>query len=171
MEDNKFSNEMPEEVLLIPTPRKIRINSACAERAYGLFDTKTGTQVKDFVKGNGGTIEFNDLDPAMHYNVGVIENPGDEKPEFAMIWAARMRDVTDDILKNSNDLPIEYPRAYQVIFKDGNSKDNPIGNSVGNPMAMLTVFMIWLMIVAKQSVKLHNYPATNLILRWFGLSE
>ena len=53
MAQEKFSNEAQEEVLLIPKPRRIQINRAQSQRAYGLFDTKTGTQVKDFVKGNG----------------------------------------------------------------------------------------------------------------------
>ena len=127
MEQEKFSNDAPEQVLLVPKPRRIQINCTESQRAYGLFDTKTGTQVKDFVKGNGGTIEFNDLDPSMHYDVGVIENPGDDKPQFAFIWAKKMRDVTDDILKNSNDLPIVYPRTYTIKYKDG----NPVGNANG----------------------------------------
>ena len=111
----------PEQVILIPKPRIIRIIPSQSQRAYGLFDTKTGTQVTDFVKGNGEQIEFKDLNPDMHYDVGVIENPGDVKPQYAFIWANKMRDVTDDILKNSNDLPIEYPQIYKVIFNDNNS--------------------------------------------------
>ena len=113
--------DAPEQVILIPTPRTIRIIPSMPERAYGLFDTKTGTQVKDFVKGNGEEIEFKDLSPDMHYDVGVIEGMGDDKPYFAIMWNQYMRDVTDDILKNSNDLPIKYPCAYQVIFNDKNS--------------------------------------------------
>ncbi len=120
--------DAPEQVILIPTPRTIRINPAQPERAYGLFDTKTGTQVKDFVKGNGEQIEFRDLDPNMHYDVGVIENPGDKKPQFAIAWNTYMRDVTDDILKNSNDLPIEYPRIYYI--KDNDNNTNGIYNLV-----------------------------------------
>ena len=61
------------------------------------------------------------------YDVGVIENPGDEKPEFAIIWTGQMRDITDDILKNSNDLPIRYPEIYKIRYKDG----NPVGNANG----------------------------------------
>ncbi len=80
MKQEKFSSEAPEEVLLIPKPRRIEINETLSQRAYGLFDTKTETQVKDFVKGNGGQIEFNDLDSNMHYDVGVIENIGEDKP-------------------------------------------------------------------------------------------
>ena len=120
MEQNKFSNDAPEQVILIPNPRIIKINPAQSERAYGLFDTKTGTQVSEFVKGNGEQIEFDNLDPNMHYDVGVIENPGDEKPQFAIAWMPNMRDVTDDILKNSNDLPIAYPSTYTIRYKDGN---------------------------------------------------
>ena len=120
MEQEKFSNEMPEQVLLVPKPRRIEINNAHAYRAYGLFDTKTGTQVKDFVKGNGGTIEFDNLDPSMHYDVGVIENPDDEKPQFAIIWTQEMRDDTDNFLKNSNDLPVEFPCDYYIIDNGNN---------------------------------------------------
>ena len=115
MEKDRFSNDAPEQVLLVPKPRRIEINSACPERAYGLFDTKTGTQVKDFVKGNDGQIEFDNLDPAMHYDVGVIENPGNDKPEFAIIWTLPMLDDTDEILSNSNDLPVEYPCVYTIL--------------------------------------------------------
>ena len=93
MVPDKFTDEMPK-VTLIPNPRRIEINHACAQRAYGLFDTKTGTQVKDFVQGNGGTIKFNGLEPSMHYDVGVIENSGDDKPEFAWIRSFRMKDDT-----------------------------------------------------------------------------
>ena len=32
-----------------------------------------------------------------------------------------MHDETEEILSSSNDLPIEYPRTYKVILKDGNS--------------------------------------------------
>ncbi len=121
MKQEKFSNEAPEQVLLIPKPRRIEINCTLPARAYGLFDTKTGTQVKDFVKCNGGQIEFDNLDPNMHYDVGVIENMGDDKPQFAINWSEAMRDVTDEILKNSNDLPVVYPEIYKVRYKDGNS--------------------------------------------------
>ncbi len=117
--EKKF--DTPEQVILIPRPRRIRINGTLAQRAYGLFDTKTGTQVTDFVKGNGEQIEFMDLDPNLHYDVGVIEDMGDDKPYFAIMWNKVMRDVTDDILKNSNDLPIEYPETYQVIFNDNSN--------------------------------------------------
>ena len=137
MEQNKFSNEAPEQVILIPSPRTIRINPAYSERAYGLFDTKTGTQVTDFVKGNGEQIEFNNLNPDMHYDVGVIENPGDVKPQYALIWANEMRDVTDDILNNSDNLPVEYPRTYTIRYKDGNGTYDLIddkGETVGQVM-------------------------------------
>ena len=113
--------DAPEQVILIPNPRIIKIDPAQSERAYGVFDTKTGTQVTEFVKGNGEQIEFDNLDPNMHYDVGVIEGTGDNKPYFAIMWNEQMRDVTDDILKNSNDLPIEYPCAYDVIFNGNNS--------------------------------------------------
>ena len=127
MEHSKFSNDMPEQVLLVPNPRRIEINCAQAQRAYGLFDTATGTQVKDFVKGNGGTIEFSDLNPSMHYDVGVIENPGDEKPQFAIAWNHIMRDDTESFLSNSDNLPIEYPKIYTIKYKDGTSKGNANG--------------------------------------------
>ena len=134
MEKNKFSIDSPEHVILNPKPRIIKIIAAQAERAYGLFDTKTGTQVTDFVKGNGEQIEFNNLNPDMHYDVGVIENPGDVKPQYALIWANEMRDVTDDILNNSDNLPVEYPRTYTIRYKDGNGTYDLIddkGETVG----------------------------------------
>ena len=134
MEQEKFSNEMPEEVLLVPKPRRIVINPSLPQRAYGLFDTKTGTQVKDFVKGNGGTIEFTDLNPDMHYDVGVIEGTGDEKPEFAIIWTQEMRDDTESFLSNSDNLPIEYPSTYTIRYKHNNSGGGSSGGSVGNPI-------------------------------------
>ena len=84
MEQNRFSNEMPK-VTLIPKPRRININCTLSQRAYALFDTDTGTQVKDFVKCDGEKIEFDNLDPNMHYDVGVIENMSDEKPQFTIM--------------------------------------------------------------------------------------
>ncbi len=112
-------------VTLIPKPRRIEINCTQQIRAYALYDTKTGVQVKDFVKCDGGQIEFDNLDPNMHYDVGVIENigdmGGDEKPQFAIMWSEVMRDTTDEILKNSNDLPVNYPRAYRIKYNDNNS--------------------------------------------------
>ena len=120
MEQNKFSNEMPK-VTLVPKPRRIAIDCTLLQRAYALFDTKTGTQVKDFVKCKGEKIEFDNLDPNMHYDVGVVENMGDEKPQFAIVWNMRMRDETDTILKNSNDLPVYYPEPYLIKYKDGNA--------------------------------------------------
>ncbi len=120
MEQNRFKNDSPEQAILIPIPRIIRIIPSKSERAYGLFDTKTGTQVSEFVKGNGEQIEFDNLDPNMHYDVGVIEDMGDEKPQFAIMWNQYMRDDIDDILKNSNDLPIEYPCDYRIIDNGNN---------------------------------------------------
>ncbi len=122
MVQDKFSDKMPE-VLLVPKPRRIAINCTLEIRAYGLFDTVTGTQVKDFVKCDGKQIEFDNLNPNMHYDVGVIENMGDEKPQFAIMWSIQMRDDTEEILKNSNGLPIEYPHVYHVKFNDSNSKN------------------------------------------------
>lgn len=112
MRKNKLSDE---QAVLIPTPRIIRIIPAHAQRAYGLFDSKTGTQVKDFVKGNDEQIEFNNLDPNMHYDVGVIEGMGNDKPQFAITWTVPMRDDTDEILKNSNNLPVDFPAAYTIL--------------------------------------------------------
>ncbi len=120
MVQDKFTDEMPE-VTLIPKPRRININCTQQIRAYGLFDTVTGTQVKDFVKCKGEKIEFDNLDPNMHYDVGVIENMGNEKPQFAIIWSAQMRDMTEEILKNSNDLPVIYPCVYKIRYKNNNS--------------------------------------------------
>ncbi len=120
MKENKFSNEMPK-VTLVPKPRRIEISCTPKMRAYALFDTVSGTQVKDFVKCDGGKIEFDNLDPNTHYDVGVVENMGDEKPQFAIIWSARMRDTTEEILKNSNDLPVNYPCAYRIKYNDNNS--------------------------------------------------
>ena len=125
MEQEKFTNEMPEEVLLIPNPRRIEISCTQKMRAYALYDTVTGTQVKDFVKCNGEKIEFDNLDPNMHYDVGVIEDMkdmrGDKKPQFALMWNRNMRDTTEEVLKNSKDLPVHYPCAYRIKYKDNNS--------------------------------------------------
>ena len=120
MEQNRFSNEMPK-VTLVPKPRRIRIDCVLKIRAYALYDTKTGVQVKDFAKCKGEKIEFDNLDPNMHYDVGVMENMGDEKPQFAIMWNDKMRDETEEILKNSNGLPIDYPNPYLIKYKDGNA--------------------------------------------------
>ena len=120
MKENKFSNEMPK-VTLVPKPRRIEISCTPKMRAYALYDTKTGVQVKDFVKCDGGKIEFDNLDPNTHYDVGVIEDMGDEKPIFAIAWNQVMRDTTDEILKNANGLPIDYPCAYRIKYNDNNS--------------------------------------------------
>ena len=120
MEQDKFSVEMPK-VTLVPKPRRININCTLKQRAYALYDAKTGTQVKDFVKCGGRQIEFDNLDPNMHYDVGVIENLDNEKPHFAIIWNDKMRDETEEILKNSNNLPVDYPKRYVIKYKDGNA--------------------------------------------------
>ena len=120
MNENKFLNEKPEQVILTPNPRKIIITPACAERAYGLFDSATGTQVSEFKKGTEGKVEFAKLDPDRHYDVGTIENIGDEKPYFAIKWNCAMKDNTDEILKNSGNLPVEYPRPYTIIDNGSN---------------------------------------------------
>ena len=122
MNENKFLNETPEQVVLTPNPRKIIIAHACAERAYGLFDSETGTQVGEFKKGTDGQVEFNRLAPNKHYDVGAIEGMGDEKPIFSIAWTLGMKDNTDEILKNSGNLPIHYPRPYVII--DNNNKNN-----------------------------------------------
>ena len=122
MNENKLLNETPEQVVLTPNPRKIGINYARAQRAYGLFDSATGTQVTGFKKGTDGQVEFNDLDPSRHYDVGAIEGMGDEKPIFSIAWTLGMKDNTDEILKNSGNLPIHYPRPYVII--DNNNKNN-----------------------------------------------
>lgn len=120
MQQEKFSNEMPK-VTLVPKPRRIEISCTLRQRAYALYDTVTGTQVKDFVKCDGGQIEFDNLDPNMHYDVGVIEGMDDKKPQFAIMWSGVMRDTTEEILKNSNGLPIDYPNPYLIKYKDGNA--------------------------------------------------
>lgn len=139
MEQNKFLNETPEQVVLTPNPRKIKIQNACANRAYGLFDSETGTQVGEFKKGTDGKVEFDKLEPSRHYDVGAIENMGDEKPEFSIAWTIPMKDETDDILKNSGNLPVVYPQPYTI--KDNGSNSNNIfdlvddnGNKVGQVM-------------------------------------
>ena len=124
MNENKFLNESPEQVILIPDPRKIRIHGAYAQRAYGLFDSKTGTQVTGFKKGTDGQIEFRGLDPNRHYDVGAIEGMGDDKPQFAIAWNYGMKDTTDEILKNSGNLPVIYPATYTI--KDNGSNSNNI---------------------------------------------
>ncbi len=123
MNENKFLNDSPEKVVLTANPRKIGITSACPQRAYGLFDSATGTQVSEFKKGTTGQVEFTDLDPNRHYDVGAIEGMGDEKPQFTMIWTCRMRDDTDTILKNSGNLPVEFPCTYYIIDNGKNSNN------------------------------------------------
>ena len=81
MEENKLLNDTPEQVVIFPEPRIIKIEPAQPERAYGLFDSETGTQVTGFKKGTGGQVEFADLQPSRHYDVGAIENMGEDKPE------------------------------------------------------------------------------------------
>ena len=122
MNENKFLNDYPEQVVLNPNPRKIEINYARAERAYGLFDSETGTQVTGFKKGTDGKVEFTDLNPQKHYDVGAIEGMGDDKPQFAIAWNFPMKDETDDILKNSGNLPVIYPKPYVII--DNNNENN-----------------------------------------------
>ncbi len=121
MKQNKFSNETPEQVILIPRPRTIRINPTIPQRAYGLFDSETGTQVSDFVKGNDGQIEFSRLEPNRNYDVGIIGNPGDEKPQFVINWTLHMRDDTDTILDNSDDFPVVFPYQYVIKYKGSNN--------------------------------------------------
>ena len=120
MEQDKFCGEMPK-VMLVSKPRRINIICTLPIRTYALYDTKTGVQVKDFVKCDGGEIEFDNLDPNMHYDVGVIEDMGDKKPQFAIVWNPVMRDTTDEILKNANGLPVNYPCVYHVRYNDKNS--------------------------------------------------
>ena len=119
--EQEFIDDMPK-VTLIPKPRRIAIICTEQQRAYALYDTKTGTQVKDFVKCDSGKIEFDNLDSNMHYDVGVIENvedmKGDEKPQFALMWSNQMRDTTEEILKNSHNLPVEYPYIYKIRYND-----------------------------------------------------
>ena len=122
MNENKFLNDSPEQVILIPNPREIIINSAKPQRAYGLFDSETGTQVSEFKKGTDGQVEFDRLNPSKHYDVGVIEGMGDEKPKFAIAWTNIMKDNTDEILKNSRNLPVDYPCPYVII--DNNNENN-----------------------------------------------
>ena len=122
MEQNKFLNDSSEQVVLIPAPRRIEINGAHANHAYGLFDSETGTQVSEFKKGTDGKVEFRNLDSNKHYDVGTIEGMGDEKPQFAIDWTQEMKDNTDEILKNSGKLPVNYPKPYVII--DNNNTNN-----------------------------------------------
>ncbi len=129
MNENKFLNDSPEQVVLIPQPRKIRITNACAQRAYGLFDSETGTQVTGFKKGADGKVEFAGLDPQKHYDVGAIEGLGDDKPYFAIVYTRPMRDDTDTILKNSGNLPVVYPKIYHIIDNDNNNVFDLVDNT------------------------------------------
>ena len=121
MEQNKFLNESPEQVVVIPYPRTIRITGVQPEKAYGLFDSETGTQVSDFKKGTDGQVEFQGLDPSKHYDVGAIEGMGDDKPKFRINWTKPMRDDTDTILNNSGNMPVAYPSTYTI--KDSSSNN------------------------------------------------
>ena len=123
MNENKFLNNLSDKVTLSPDKKRIEINCAQAQRAYGLFDSKTGKQIGDFIDSKNGQVEFNNLDPNKNYDVGVIENKGDEKPEFAMIWTYPMKDDTDNILNNSDNLPVVYPYIYEITDKGNNSNN------------------------------------------------
>ncbi len=147
MEQNKFLNEAapnktPEQVILIPSPRTIRINGACPERAYGLFDSETGKQIGDFLNSQNGQVEFRGLDPSRHYDVGAIENynsdNGDEKPEFSISWTLRMKDDTDSILNSSDNLPIAFPNPYLIKDKKGQNGVFDLTDSTNNPIAQVT---------------------------------
>ncbi len=139
MEQNKILNETPEQIVLTPNPRRIEINHVHPARAYGLFDSETGTQVSEFKKGTDGKVEFANLEPSKHYDVGAIEGMGDEKPQFTIAWTPHMKDDTETILKNSHNLPVIYPQAYTI--KDNGSNSNNTfdiadykGNTVGQVM-------------------------------------
>ena len=124
MNENKFLDDYPKQVVLIPDPRRIEINQAVPIRAYGLFDSETGTQVSEFKKGTEGQVEFDRLNPSRHYDVGAIENPGDEKPYFVISWTPAMKDNTDTIINNSGSLPVNYPQPYKI--KDNGDNSNNI---------------------------------------------
>lgn len=130
MKENKFLNEQQEQVTLSHDKKRIHIICTLPQRAYGLFDSETGTQVSNFKKCDEGNIEFNDLNPLKHYNVGVIENMGNDKPKFHISWTLPMRDETDSILSNSDNLPVEYPCVYTIL--DDNSKSVTEGKRVFN---------------------------------------
>ena len=123
MEQNKSLNKQQEQVLIYPNPRRIEITHAIPARAYGLFDSETGTQVSEFKKGTDGQVEFKGLNPSRHYDVGAIEGMGDKKPQFAIAWTKAMRDDTDTILKNSDNLPVEFPCTYYIIDNGKNSNN------------------------------------------------
>ena len=136
MQENKSLNEQQEQVIIIPPTRIIEINSSRPQRAYGLFDPQTGTQVSDFVRGTGDQITFKPIQPNRHYDVGIIENPGDEKPQFAINWTRIMKDNTEDALKNSGNLPVVYPNIYEITDNGVNSNGihnlaNEKGETVG----------------------------------------
>ncbi len=122
MEQNKFSNETSEQVIIFPTDRRIKINNSCPERAYALFDSETGTQIGDFVKGTDEGVEFKGLDTNKYYDVGAIENMGDGKPQFAISWNMTMRDDRDAILNDTDNSPVQYPCDYRIIDNQNNSK-------------------------------------------------
>ncbi len=139
MEQNKILNETLEQVVLTPNPRRIEIHSARPARAYGLFDSETGTQVTGFKKGTEGKVEFAGLNPSKHYDVGAIEGMGDEKPQFKIIWTAPMRDETDEILKNSGNLPVVFTCTYHIIDNGNNNVFDMVdtkGKKVGKVMKL-----------------------------------
>ena len=123
MKQNKLLNEAPEQVVVFPQPRIIEITGAHPERAYGLFDSETGTQVTGFKKGTEGKVEFKGLAANKHYDVGVIEGMEDEKPYFAIAWTRPMKDNTDDFLNNSDNLPVIYPCRYLIKDKENSYKN------------------------------------------------
>ncbi len=137
MNENKFLNELPEQVIIIPSTRKIKINDSRPERAYGLFDSQTGTQVTDFVKGTGGQIEINPSQPFRHHDVGVIEAQGDEKPQFAINWTKLMKDDTEAALKNSGNLPVVYPQIYEITDNDNSNGIYNLANAEGETVGQV----------------------------------
>lgn len=116
MKGDKSICSLSEQVIIFPDRGIIKINNAHSKRAYGLFDTAVGAQIGEFVKGNDAEIEFNNLDSSMHYDVGVIEDMGDENPQFAMMWNDYMQDNMEEKFNTPHDLPVKYPCVYRVKY-------------------------------------------------------
>ena len=55
---------------------------------------------------------------------------GDDKPQFAIAWNYGMKDNTEEILKNSGSLPVEFPEVYSI--KDNGNNANNVFDLVDN---------------------------------------
>lgn len=118
--ENKIPNKPSEKILRFAELRIIEIDNAQPHRAYVLFDSDTGAQIKNFLTGFSDVIIFKNLKPEIRYDVEIIEGMYRETPQFEISWTSVMRDDTDTLLDKSGCFPVEYPYIYTV---KGNNND------------------------------------------------